>query len=207
MKFKRKLLVLSIIGATIMSCTDSSKPFIELIGSHNETISLNSDYVESGAIATDDSDGDISSAIVFTGTVNTNQKGEYHLYYNVAVNSGNDAPIAIRNVNVVNDADYLEGFYIATPNCGATSQTNYSSIVTASETVNNKVFLNQNETGTSIITSAFINNSMISFPNQATIGNWQYTGSGLITTHGFMLNTIYNSSAYSLNCETVFEKQ
>jgi hypothetical protein len=208
MKFKSQLLILSIIGATTMSCKDSSKPFIELNGSHNHTISLNTAYVEPGAIATDDKDGDISSAIVITGTVNANQKGEYHLYYNVADESGNDAPIAIRNVNVINDADYLEGFYIATPNCGATSQTNYSSTVSSSETQNNKIFIDQLETGTSIITSAFVNNNVITLSNQGFIGNWQYSGTGVTLPNGFALNTTYNSiSNYSFNCETIFAKQ
>ena len=207
MKFKSQVLIISILAATTMSCSDSSKPFIELNGSHNHTISLNSTYTEPGATAMDDKDGDISSDIVITGSINPNQKGEYHIYYNVADNSGNDAPIAIRNVNVVNDADYLEGFYIATPNCMATSQTNYSSTVTSSETQNNKIFLDQLETGTSIITSAFVTNSVITLSNQGTINNWQYSGTGAILPSGFSLHTIYNSSSYSLDCETMFTKQ
>lgn len=207
MKFKSQLLILSIVGAVTMSCKDSSKPFIILNGSHNHTISLNSTYSEPGAVATDDKDGDISSAIAITGTVNPDQKGEYHLYYNVSDESGNDAPVVIRNVNVVNDADYLEGFYIATPNCGATSQTNYSSTVSSSETQNNKIFIDQLETGNTIITSAIVNNNTLTLANQGAINNWQYSGTGTIVSTGFSLNTIYNSAGYTLNCSTVFTKQ
>lgn len=207
MKFKSQLLILSIVGAVTMSCNDSTKPFITLNGSPNHTISLNSTYNEPGATAIDDEDGDITSAIVISGSVNPDQKGEYHIYYNVADNSGNNATVETRNVHVVNDADYLEGFYLATPNCGATSQSNYISTVNTSETQNNKIFINQSETGSSIITTAIVNNNTITLANQGTINNWQYSGTGTIVPTGFSLNTIYNSVGYTLNCSTVFTKQ
>ena len=201
MKIKSKLLLSSILGVITISCNDSTQPFIVLNGSPNHTISLNSAYTEPGAIAIDDEDGDISAAIVITGSVNTNQKGEYHIYYNVADNSGNNASVEIRDVLVVNDADYLEGFYLATPNCGATTQSNYTSTLTSSETMNNKIFINQLEMGISTVIPGYVSNDSITLSSIGTINNYQYTGTGIIFNNGFNLNSIFNySSNYTVNC-------
>ncbi len=208
MKIKSKLLIFSILGVVTMSCNDSTQPFIALNGSPNHTISLNSVYNEPGAIAIDDEDGDISSAIVITGSVDPDQKGEYHIYYNVADNSGNNASVEIRDVHVVNDADYLEGFYLATPNCGATTQSNYTSTLTSSETVNNKIFIDQLEMGISTIIPGYVSNDSITLASIGTINNYQYTGTGIIFNNGFNLNSIFNySSNYAVNCATVYTKQ
>ena len=63
-------------------------------------ISLGGSYVEPGAIALDDEDGNISTRITISGTVNTSQKGTYYKYYDVSDNVGNKAITITRTINV-----------------------------------------------------------------------------------------------------------
>jgi len=209
MRTSSRLLIIIALSTITFSCKKNSKPILKLNGSSNYTISLNSIYIEPGATADDGEGNDISSEIIITGTVNTNLKGEYPLYYKIGNDFGSENSKVIRNVNVVNDADYLEGFYLATPNCGATSLTGYTTNLTSSETENNKILIDVVETGTPINIPGFINNNTIFLSNQGTIYNFQYTGSGTITSSGFILNSVYtNHPTYGyLDCQTVYTKQ
>jgi hypothetical protein len=206
MKTNSTLLMFLIVSVIAISCKKKTPPFITLNGNENHTISLNSTYVDPGAVADDGKGGDISSEIVVTGSVNSDLKGEYPIIYKLgngtALSSSNQVT---RNVHVVNDADYLEGFYVATPNCGASSQSSYNSTVTSSETENNKIFIDQKETGSSITMSAFISNSSILLSSQGS-SNVEYSGTGTIFSSGFSLHTIYPTYNY-LECETVYYKQ
>jgi hypothetical protein len=65
------------------------------------TVEINKTYVEPGATATDNIDGNISSKIVITGTVDISKVGTYTRTYNVTDNSGNAAVPKTRTVNVV----------------------------------------------------------------------------------------------------------
>ncbi|MBO6631702.1 MAG: DUF5011 domain-containing protein, partial [Psychroserpens sp.] len=77
-------------------------------------------YVEQGATATDNIDGDISSSIVIGGSVNTNAAGSYQVTYDVSDAAGNAATQVVRTVNVseptsgcsggINSFPYSEGF-------------------------------------------------------------------------------------------------
>ncbi|MCA0133866.1 DUF5011 domain-containing protein [Winogradskyella alexanderae] len=83
------------------SVGDGIPPVISLIG--NATIDLNAgdNYVELGATATDNVDGDISQEIVIGGdVVDTNNTGTYLVTYNVFDSAGNAADEVIRTVNV-----------------------------------------------------------------------------------------------------------
>src|SRR5690606_393096 len=119
--------------------TDTVKPVLTLIGATNDTLSLNSPYVELGAMAMDDVDGNISSAVVITGNVDMNKAGSYPVTYNVKDAAGNAATPLTRNVTVRNDADYLTGWYNAKPNCGATATSTFVTQVKASDVVNNRI--------------------------------------------------------------------
>ncbi|EGW53319.1 beta strand repeat-containing protein [Candidatus Endoriftia persephonae] len=80
---------------------DTTAPVISLTGDATQTINLGSSYSDPGASATDSLDGDISSSIVVSGTVNTSAVGTYTLTYNVADAAGNAATAVTRTVNVV----------------------------------------------------------------------------------------------------------
>lgn len=80
---------------------DRMKPTISLIGQTSIEIPFGSSYNDQGAIASDNIDGDITSKIVITNTVNTNIAGNYIVRYNVSDAAGNVADEVIRTVKVL----------------------------------------------------------------------------------------------------------
>lgn len=82
---------------------DTAAPVITLNGSDPVTLELNIDtYIEEGATATDDIDGDISASIVIGGdTVDESALGTYVVTYDVSDSAGNNATQVTRTVNVV----------------------------------------------------------------------------------------------------------
>lgn len=85
------------------SVSSNSAPVITLTGSNPMTLLVGDTYIEPGATATDDVDGNISSAIVIdSSAVNTANAGTYSVSYNVSDSSGNAANTVFRTVNVVN---------------------------------------------------------------------------------------------------------
>lgn len=82
------------------SVVDTQAPMITLVGSSLITLATGQAYVEAGASAIDNVDGDISSNIVISGQVNVNAAGSYTVTYSVSDSSGNSSS-AMRMVNVV----------------------------------------------------------------------------------------------------------
>ena len=70
---------------------DTTLPVITITGGKTLNLTVGSTYVESGATATDNVDGDISAKIITTGTVNTSVAGTYTITYTVADTAGNIA--------------------------------------------------------------------------------------------------------------------
>ncbi|MCG8402808.1 MAG: DUF5011 domain-containing protein, partial [Firmicutes bacterium] len=79
---------------------DSVKPVITLLGDASIRIRVNGEYIEPGATAEDDMDGDITGRIVIIGEVDTAKAGEYILKYTVKDLSGNYADEVDRKVIV-----------------------------------------------------------------------------------------------------------
>jgi hypothetical protein len=88
---------------------DKTPPVITLIGSSNISINLGDVFIDEGAIASDDRDGDISSSITVTGIVDFQKCGIYNLEYNVSDAAGNNAVKVVRTVTV--RSDKLSGVY------------------------------------------------------------------------------------------------
>ena len=81
---------------------DVTAPVITLVGANPQTIEVGSPYVELGATALDDVDGDITGSIVIDATaVNTAVVGSYVVTYDVTDSSGNPATQVTRTVDVV----------------------------------------------------------------------------------------------------------
>ena len=64
------------------------EPTITLKGEANMTINVGDTYTEQGATAKDDTDGDISSKITISGSVNTSKAGKYTISYSVKNSKG-----------------------------------------------------------------------------------------------------------------------
>lgn len=80
---------------------DIIKPEITLLGDGIIEIPYGSAWSDPGAIAYDNAEGDISSSIIVSGSVNTNLVGTYEIEYNVSDISKNTATEVTRTVNVV----------------------------------------------------------------------------------------------------------
>ncbi len=79
---------------------DITAPTITLLGNVDITMPFNSAYVEPGYNATDNVDGDITSKVIVTSTLNTTKAGTYHIHYDVADDAGNQAVRQNRTVTV-----------------------------------------------------------------------------------------------------------
>ncbi|MBN4077540.1 DUF5011 domain-containing protein [bacterium AH-315-C20] len=136
------LLTLAILFIATSCKKDSTQPVITLNGSPEQVVALNDTYMELGATAKDDKDGDVTDRIVISGSIDVNQTGEYRIYYDCDDNKGNKAATATRFVNVVNEADYMLGTYLAEPSCVGTATTSsYNTTITASDKLNNRIYI------------------------------------------------------------------
>ncbi len=96
---------------------DEVKPITTLNGEPTVTISVDQVYKDAGATANDDVDGDISSNIQVSSTVNTKVVGTYKIKYNVQDLAGNVANEITRLVIVYPNLDINKQFEL-TKNAG-----------------------------------------------------------------------------------------
>ena len=78
---------------------DTVKPVISLVGG-NQTVVQGEPWVEPGYTASDNADGDLTMAVVVSGTVDTSTLGAYTLTYSVTDSAGNSTSTT-RTVTVV----------------------------------------------------------------------------------------------------------
>ena len=84
----------------INSTQDITPPVLTLLGSTPVNLYVGDSYTDSGAIATDNVDGDITTNIIISNPVNTAVAGIYIVTYNVSDAAGNPADQVTRTVNV-----------------------------------------------------------------------------------------------------------
>jgi serine protease len=77
---------------------DAVKPVITLLGDNPVTVETGSTYIDAGATANDNVDGNLTAAIVTVSTVNTTIAGTYTVTYDVLDNAGNAAVQVVRTV-------------------------------------------------------------------------------------------------------------
>ncbi len=189
---KLSLITFIFAGLTLVSCKRKDiQPVISLVGANEQTVSLGQDYVESGATAMDNKDGDISDDIVISGMVNNNLKGEYRMFYDVEDSEGNKAATATRYVKVVNDADFMIGTYSAVPTCMGTMTTQpYNTTITASTKINNQIFIRRVLNGVEdqpVI--ATLDGDALTVPTQS-IGMHTVAGSAALVSGNFLLDVV-----------------
>ncbi|MFY0564664.1 kelch repeat-containing protein [Archangium lansingense] len=80
--------------------SDTTAPLLVLVGYESMTLECGQPYVETGVQAFDACDGDVSSDVVVSGSVNTRVPGTYTLTYSVADSAGQTDSIT-RTVTVV----------------------------------------------------------------------------------------------------------
>jgi Domain of unknown function (DUF5011) len=190
---------------------DTMAPIFTLKGKKADTVALNSTtYADSGAVAIDDFDGDISKRVVVTGTLNLNLTGIYMKFYDVADLTGNKAKQLTRSILVKNDASFLDGVYIATANCGATNTSSFVSTVEASSTVNNQIKINGiGLLDTGIVAVGKLNGLNMAITPGIHFGT-SYSGSAIVNSNKkeFTLSyAISKAPSVSYACTTIYKKQ
>ncbi|MBI1222176.1 MAG: DUF5011 domain-containing protein [Bacteroidetes bacterium] len=87
----------------VLVVVDNMAPLIQLHGQDTVWVEKGYSYVDAGAIATDNIDGDLTSLMNVVNNVDTSQVGSYWVRYNVSDLDGNAATEAIRVVIVTPD--------------------------------------------------------------------------------------------------------
>ncbi len=114
-----KYLVFSLLASALLIFTqcerlDETSPVLKLVGEDTVRIQLGGSYLEEGAIAVDDTDGDISESVFIDNSdVNEDLVGTYEVLYQVADSEANTASDE-RLVQVFAGADDYAGSYDAT---------------------------------------------------------------------------------------------
>jgi len=111
---------------TVIVNPPASIPVITLIGSSTITIVQNNSYTEFGATAFDSIDGNITSSIGVSGTINTSTLGTQYRYYNVTNSSGVPAVQVIRTIIIIPASAVVACMY---GNADYASPPNYPPIV------------------------------------------------------------------------------
>lgn len=132
---------------------DMVKPVITMLGQDTVYVEVNKSYTDPGATALDNLEGNITSKIIKTSTVDTSQVGFYTIAYNVSDVYGNQADTKIRVVAVRVDMTppvitvlgsnpvtiHVGGTYT---DAGATAIDNYSGVITSLISTINPVNVN-----------------------------------------------------------------
>jgi hypothetical protein len=91
---------------------DTIAPTITLIGSNIITLKRNSKYIDAGATALDNMDGDITKHIIINGdSIDTSIIGTYLINYNVTDSSQNKSVQVTRTVNIEGNYSLVEMHY------------------------------------------------------------------------------------------------
>ncbi len=88
------------VKVTAKEAADTTKPVIALKGDSTVNLTVGEAYTDAGATANDNKDGDITSKVVKSGTVDTATAGTYTVKYNVTDAAGNEADEVTRTVIV-----------------------------------------------------------------------------------------------------------
>jgi prepilin-type N-terminal cleavage/methylation domain-containing protein len=158
-----------------VNVVDVLAPVITLNGSNPTNINVNSTYTDAGATAVDDVDGDVTSRIVVTGTVNPSVVGSYTITYTVK-DSANNTATATRTVNVI---DNIAPTVVFGTNGNSTYAKTRSTTVTVSDNV-------------SVNTSSlkYIWNTSTTSPSEATFTT-TFTNGGTITSPSSVTGSYY----------------
>jgi prepilin-type N-terminal cleavage/methylation domain-containing protein len=189
----------TVVVVNDINSKDFTAPVITLLGSSSVEIFTGDTYVDAGATARDNKDGNITNKIIVTNNVNTAVIGTYTVTYDVFDNNGNKATTVTRNVVVkFNNAvcftfdsatNTITGYSTTNPLC--TLDVNIPSKINGIDVkvIGNSAFLNKK------LTNVTIPNSVTSIGNNAFDSN-QLTSIAIPTSvtsignHAFFINKL-----------------
>ena len=180
-----------IVGLFILisfeSCNskDDLAPVITLLGNASEISSLNKPYVDAGAKALDETDGDISNNIFVENTVDINYFGDYLVTYTCVDKAGNEAIPVSRSVRIINNSySYADIYSAMETQVYGTDTCTYMVNFTASLEINNRMFFTSFACEPDITVFAEIDDTLIIIPFQTfedSIRRISFQGSGFIS--------------------------
>lgn len=199
---KKFLIAAGIIAASSLifsgcSKDDTEAPVITLNGDNPFQLEMLDTYVDPGATADDNEDGNITSSIsVDASEVDNRLPGTYEVHYNVSDAAGNAAD-AHREVDVYATPAALATTYNVKDTCGSGASAQafaYTQTVTAvnSTTISFNKFADYS--GNTGITATVAANGTITLPLQSALDIGSFTedhdfqGNGSVTITGFVIN-------------------
>ncbi|HRY99253.1 MAG TPA: DUF5011 domain-containing protein [Bacteroidales bacterium] len=213
------LLVLALGGTALMtSCTadDTTAPVVTLSGDPVVDHLLNTAYVDAGATATDEEDGELVVQVL--NNVDPDLIGTYLVEFSATDNAGNTGT-AERVVNViVKQVSFVFNWAVVDTVTGVGAGIyDYNSTITASAVDLNKILItNFGGFGTDVIvTATFDKFGNITIANQALVGvdpgsEGSVTGTGVMADHGnqiFIEYTITYNAGGTDTGHATFTKQ
>lgn len=210
MKFNRihllSLGLLALLAFTSCKKEDTTKPVLALNGSNPMNIDLGTSFTDPGATATDDVDGDISSSIGVTGTVDSSSVGTYTLTYTVSDDAGNVATTT-RTVNVNMSRSAALGPYRTTNTCPTpqsfvATTTNFQAGASANQFVINMFYYNGGTLSCTLDgTNVTVDAGQSPNPQLLLV-----TGSGTFNAQGKVLtmNYVFDPSGQNVACTVVY---
>ncbi|MEP7263763.1 MAG: immunoglobulin-like domain-containing protein [Bacteroidota bacterium] len=117
-------------------------PQIVIAGSTSMVWTLNDPFIDPGYYATDVEDGDLSSLVQVTGSVDYNLTGFYTIIYKVKDSDG-DSTIVQRTIQIVNNNAYMQGLYNCTTVIQGGPTFTWLGYVETSSTINKRFVFNK----------------------------------------------------------------
>ncbi|MCX6257161.1 MAG: DUF5011 domain-containing protein [Bacteroidia bacterium] len=227
--------VIAVIFMASCKTSDTVAPKLILLGDNPMTISLNAVYVEPGATANDNKDGDITSKIVITNPISlqpatgpfqdiylpkdaTIAVGTYTVTYTVKDAAGNTTTLN-RTVNVQNDiSPYAINYSVHKINQThpATTYPDYESLLTFDPNINNRLWFAKfsNLSLYSFNVYANVRGDSIFIPLQTfpSSDNYNFRGNdqttkfaGILNRNQYKFEILYQSSSNSTSAEIIDE--
>ena len=198
MNFQKSLLLLNFLAFAIIlsSCTkkDGTPPYMRLIGTSDTSIVLNSEFIDPGAFAKDETDGLLPVEI--SGLLNTDSIGIYTRSY-IARDKEDNTTELTRTIRVQSEVSVWGGTYNVDQFCNVGGSIEYTDPVRPSNSKNTKILLNLGNYATSYNIEGEINeldssitvNFQSRLTNQVPIKELQFFSTfGRLTSTGFIIN-------------------
>jgi hypothetical protein len=164
------VIALGVVALCFSMCSeiDETPPVITLIGPDSIIHILNQPYIDPGARALDDTEGDITSKLFIKVNVNENKVGDYLVNFRVVDEAGNEAVPVDRFVRVVNTSEKYSGFYNAYEKevYPGINECSYVSFVRIDSTLNDRVIFKGFGCDTLLLCVADISDTIIVLPFQ-----------------------------------------
>lgn len=141
-------------AVNVVEVPDTTIPVITMNGSSPVDSYIGLEYIDPGATALDDVDGDITADIVVVNLVDWNTLGTYQITYDVDDSSGNSAIQAVRTINVIEVPEWQLMEHEPFDNFNSFNSTTAATIITDPADVGNNI-IEYNGTGSSTPTDAW----------------------------------------------------